>query len=187
MKQLLSPVLLLFGVVGVSHAQDRWDVAAGKIVRLSPMVFENVPPDIRKAFADQGCSIPQTHTFWGIERPHNIVSGEYSAPVQTDWAALCSRHAHSTIVVLWGGPVQCPSMVEVERRDRSGLQGMGPYGIVFSRLLSTTPVSITALYEMDTGLPAKRSHDAIGDAFLDKAATAHYCHEGRWIEFGTAD
>ena len=169
MKQyLISPILLLFGVAGVSvHAQDRWDMAAEEIVRLSPMVFENVPLDIRQALSDQGCSIPQTHIFWGIDRPHNIVLGEFAAPGQTDWAALCSHHARSTIIVFWGGPARCPPLA-VERPDRSSLQTMGPHGILFSRGLFPVPASALVRPPVAAELANKLSHDAISDAFLDK-------------------
>ena len=62
-----------------------------EIVRLSPMEFEveDVPLNIQQRFSDMGCTIPQLHEFWTAERPHNIISGEFAAKGQTDWAALC--------------------------------------------------------------------------------------------------
>ena len=174
-------LLLLFGTTSASvHTQDHWSVAADEIVRLAPTVFEKVPPAIRKALSDQGCSIPQT---WGNDRPHNVVSGEFAAQGQTDWAALCSRHARSTIVVFWGGPARCPPLT-VSRPDRTFLQYTGPAdGILFSRGLSPVPASALARYPVSDERPDELSHDAISDGFLDKGATAYYCHDGRWSEF----
>ena len=120
-------LLLLFGAASAAaHTQASWNVAADEIVRLEPAVFENVPPAIRKALSDQGCSIPQT---WGNARPHNIVSGAFAAPEQNDWAALCSRNARSAVVVFWGGPARCPPLT-ASRPDRSFLQDTGTRGIL---------------------------------------------------------
>ena len=174
---------------GYEELVKRFDEAEKHIVRLSPMEFEEVPLGIREIYTQMGCTIPQTP--WSSK--HNIVSGEFAAPGQTDWAALCSREEISMIVVLWGGPAHCPAIREA-RHDRHYLQtGVKPsvdghdIGIIFSRYISAQPPRIPALFKMDEGLPDKRAHDAINDYFLDTGGTAIYCHEGRWIEFGTSD
>jgi hypothetical protein len=46
----------------------------------------------------------------GYEAPlplTNVISGEFAARGQRDWAALCSANGRSTIHVYWGGPSTC--------------------------------------------------------------------------------
>ena len=53
---------------------------------------------------------------------------------------------------------------------------MGEYGPVFSNLFGKAPPSTRVLFKMDEGLPEERLHDSIEGYFVDKCATAHYCH-----------
>ena len=181
--------LSLFLLLIQAPTKEEWDTAAEQIVRLSPMEFEEVPIGVRERLVELGCTIPQP----ALKGKRNIVSGEFAAAGQTDWAALCSRDGRSNIVVLWGGPNRCPAMNE-ERPDRKYLQ-TGLYevddgwksGIIFSRLIFKTPASVAARYGTSAILPESRTHDSVGSAFLGKAASAHYCHEMNWITFQTAD
>ena len=162
-------------------------ISLAPIQYLSPMEFDNIPMDVRTSLTKLGCTIPQPHPFFRLAEHQNIVSGEFGGAGQTDWAALCSRDGRSEIIVIWGGTQHCPGVVVEKRPDRSSMQSMGPHGMVYSRAIGRFPASIKTLFKMDEGVPEKRAHDAISDTFLDKGGSAAYCHEGKWIEFGTAD
>jgi hypothetical protein len=61
----------------------------------------------------------------GVERPNrsgvggptetNVIRGEFARVGQLDWAVLCSRDGHSTILVLWGRPTSCPGEIRDPR------------------------------------------------------------------------
>ena len=152
----------------------------------SPMEFEEIPLDIRESFTAMGCMIPQA-TGWYSEK-HNIVSGEFAKTGQLDWIALCSRDGRSSLAIIWGGFAGCPPL-EGEHKDGVSIaySTEGYESLGYDQAIYTFPADRKVLYKMDDGLPKKRLHDSISFAWLGKAATANYCHEGKWIEFGTAD
>ena len=196
-----SLILLLLLMVSEGQGQkfhpteEEWDEAAKNVTGLSPMEFEGVPAEVQRILSEEGCTIPQIPRI-RTNKKYSLISGEFAVKGQTDWAALCSRDGSSTIVVLWGGPVLCRSWLEKRPHLNSlqtGITGhrddKGEYtvGIIFDRSIFTYPATSRVLWEMDEGLPAERTHDSIGDGIHGKAATAYYCHEGQWIEFGVAD
>lgn len=175
MKLLSLPLLPLLLLSVLVH-QDN-------VVRLSPMEFEYVPLPVRKQLTEMGCTIPQvsSNIHGGyVGRKHNIVSGQFATPEQTDWAAICSRNGRSSVVVLWGGSVNCRSAVTAASRDSS---------MEFDRLVLRLLPWRKGLYNSDAeaGVPKTRTHDALNYAFLGKAAVAYYCHEGEWLRFITSD
>ena len=141
---------------------------------LSPMEFEYVPLAVRKQLTEMGCSIPQAAELYEGGK-HNIVSGQFATPEQTDWAAICYKDGKSAVVVLWGGPVNCRSWIKALRKGS---------WIVFDRVLYKHPASRKSRYG---DVPVVRTHDAVNYAIWEKAAVAYYCHEGEWIEFVTSD
>ena len=131
--------------------------------------------------------IPQPDSVFKFDKLHNIVSGEFGKVGQTDWVVVCSRNGRSEILVIWGGQEHCHSVVEEEYPDSAQTQGWGSHGMVYSRIISSFPAPVERLFKMDEGLPEKRTHDAINDYFMDKGGSSVYCHEGKWVRFGTAD
>ena len=159
-------------------------VPKDNVVRLSPMEFEYVPLPVRKQLTEMGCTIPQvsSNIHGGyVGQKHNIVSGQFATPEQTDWAAICSRNGRSSVVVLWGGSVNCKSAVTAARRDSSMME--------FDRLVLRLLPWRKGLYNSDkeAGVPETRTHDALNYAILERAAVAYYCHEGEWLRFITSD
>ena len=152
----------------------------------SPMEFEHVPVEIKDRLTQLECTIPQPGLGFNLDQLHNLVSGEFGQVGQTDWAAVCSRKGRSEILVLWGGREHCQSIVVAERLDSVYTQMWGPNGMGYSRLISSFSPSQERLFKIDDDLP-ERTHEAIQDYFMDKAGTSFYCHEGKWVEFGTSD
>lgn len=153
----------------------RWARAERAIVHLPLSTF----PELPAAFVREldGCTVPQTYV---TTRPHNVIHGTFASPQQLDWAVLCSRGGESVIRIWWGGPVQCPR--ELRPAPNQGyLQGIGDNQIGFSRYLGTTD-----FYSAEDG-SVKLEHDAIEDAFAEKASTIWLCRNGKWISFSGAD
>lgn len=176
----MASVVLTVTAADPVRGQERWDIAEQAIERIGIAQFADVPTEVSREITDMGCAVPQA---WGTQLPHNVISGEFAAAGQIDWAVLCSREGSSEIVIIWGGDSRCPALAN-RSSDRSYLQDTGVDGILFSRQISA--VSSEALTERWVG-PATDDvvavHDAIADAFIEKGATGFYCAGGRWREF----
>lgn len=177
---LVLACLLLGGGAGRLTAQDEWGDANRQIRRLAPVSFSKVPPKIIEALESRRCLIPQAA---GDTMPHSVVKGSFYRAGQTDWAALCSRARASTIVVVWGGPSDCPDEMEV-RQDQSYLLKGGDGVIRYLRRIETIlPKRIKALFDRYGGEPPPPlTHDGINDRFAGKGSVIRYCYEGKWRE-----
>jgi len=173
-----------------ASASDPWQQALLAIRRLPPDSFPGVPGLVREALAAADCRVPQS--FYP-DRAHNVVSGSFAAPGQTDWAALCvggepSPGDSSRIFVVWGGPVRCESEV-AWADDAMFLQVIGNDQIGYSRSIDAVDIEfILARVEAYGGpAPPSTDHGGINDAFLEKASTVRFCHDGAWIELQGVD
>lgn len=177
--------LFFWGIPVQLDAQDRWDRALQAIERLPPSAFTDAPEPVRARLAKEGCRIPQA---WRPSEPHNIIRGHFASPDQEDWAALCSRSDTSAVLIVWGGPARCPSEVAAWP-DRSRLQGMGAGRIVYSRAIRRVrPEQIRQpRTTVDNPPPVELVHDGIDDAFLGKASSVLYCHNGQWLRLPGSD
>jgi len=187
--QLVGALVLCFGLtpqLGQAAVKDS-NQAEQDILRIHPEEVTNLPLTIRTQLQERGCTIPQT-PFWPSEI-HNIVQGEFAEKGQQDWAVLCSRNSHSTIMIFWGGPVRCPSELSL-LADDIFIQGLGKGKFGFSRKISvTTRASITHLADSfgEGGYPPPGEHQGLSDAFVEKASTGWYCSEGKWVPVAGMD
>ena len=147
---------------------------------LEPRSFSKLPTGVTATLQKIRCKIPQTVE---TRRPHNLIKGRFIRSEQTTWAALCSVHGTSRIVVVdRGGKVVVRSLAE---RPDSGYMAPG-----FSRAIRVaTPDEIRAsdrrLGNRDP-LPAL-DHDGIADGFEGKAGGILYFHRGGWLELAGSD
>lgn len=123
-----------------------------------------------------------------IPRLHNVIAGEFAKAGQKDWAVLCSRMGNSTVLVLWGGPVECPGEL-ASAEDIRSLQGMGEGKIEFSRMVSSVDAKYILGHHQAYGgpTPPPVEHQGIDDAFLGKASVVNYCYQGKWLRLQGAD
>jgi hypothetical protein len=145
--------------------------------------FPSIPDRVRAELNAADCVVPQTYVS---HKPHNVIRGRFAAKDQVDWAALCSRSDTSMIVVVWGGPVTCPSPVG---QGTGWVQGIGGGKLGFSRAIDVANIAaIDELAKAYNGPPAPaRDHDGINDAFIEKASTILFCHGGKWVRLQGAD
>ncbi|HKV73064.1 MAG TPA: hypothetical protein VJN95_00980 [Gemmatimonadales bacterium] len=176
---VVASLLLGSGVCRLS-AQEEWAAADRQTRRLAPVSFTKIPQKITEELERRRCLIPQA----GDDTiPHSVVKGSFFRAGQTDYAALCSRARASTIVVIWGGPSDCPDEMEV-RQDKSYLL-KGSDGVIryLRRIESIVPKRIKALFDRYGGdPPPPLSHDGINDRFTGKGSVIRYCYDGKWRE-----
>jgi hypothetical protein len=180
----MASVFLLCGGLGGVVGQD-WNAGDLATRRLEPAAFVEVPVAIRTALARRGCTIPQPH---GATQPTNIISGHFTSPNRTDWAALCSRNRVSVILVFRGGlPNDVAELARQE--DRGYLQGIGDGRVGFSRGLAVAdPSYIREHHNPRTGPPLPLlDHEGINDIFIEKASVVWFWSRNRWIQMAGAD
>lgn len=165
--------------------RKRWQAAERNIRRLMPGAFPNLPPGVTHDLERRGCLIPQTAYD---AHPHNVVSGEFARPGQTDWAVLCSVNGASTILVFWRGDVRDVAEI-APGEDLGSLQGMGEGRIGYSRMIGVADRKfILDHYQAYGGVkPPEIDHLGIDDAFVEKASVVHYFHQGQWLRLTGAD
>lgn len=161
------------------------------VERLSPSSFPAAPKNVVDWLIKQDCSIPQAEPELGAKhatRANNLISGEFAAKGQKDWAALCSRKGSSSIVLLWGGKSGC-EVVLAESEDNLSIQkGVGGKW-VYSRLISSVGREQILRRQKAFGgtVPSPLEHQGIDDVFVGKASVTYYCHQGRWLTLQGAD
>jgi hypothetical protein len=162
-----------------------WSAADSATIRLSPAAFPELPAGIIRALLARGCTIPQE---WGVEKPHNVIRGEFARRGQTDWAVLCSRNMESALLVFWNGAADSvaehPSVP-----DLSFLQGVGHDEIGFSRVIGIAGRNYILDHYREYGgpKPPPIDHDGIEDAFAGKASAILYFYNGEWLTLTGAD
>lgn len=160
-------------VVALSAAQLRGEGPQ----RVRPSEFKGLPAEFQRQLAEAKCMVPQAS--FGASQPNNVVSGEFAAPGQKDWAVLCSRGGSSSILLYWGGPAKCESSFRT-LPDETFMQKGESDAAEYSRLLVVPDRTELAkrLREQKPGFTPR--HDALGDAFIGKAATVLYCGGRHW-------
>ncbi len=154
-----------------SAVADVWRDAESKIQRLAPAAFKELPIDFVSELERRGCTIPQPHREAVYALPRNVLSGQFAAKGQQDWAVLCSRKGTSAILIFWGGPNTCPTPIN-EEKDELFLQGLTTE-IGYSR-------GISAVTRTRGPEPVVLEHHAVEDAFLGKHSGISYCDKGEW-------
>ena len=163
----ISSFAAIVAVIGVMS--PHWAIAQS--LRVPASAFRNGPAPIRQQIAGDGCTVPQIGLPTSSEQLHNVISGEFAATGQRDWAAVCWKAGTTTLRIYWGGPSRCP---QIEWAD---------WWESIHRA-STTRMRQAAA-EWDQRIP-RVTHDGI-ELGSEKAAEIHYCDKTRWITFISAD
>jgi len=147
--------------------------------------FPDLPRAVRKELAERGCIVPQA-SF--PRTPHSVVKGEFAARGQTDWAALCTRGDTADIVVVWGGPITCPTPLAPAALQHQ-MQRIAANETGYSRALFAASVQYIVEHDREhtAPRPAAIDHSGINDAFVGKASSIHYCYNGKWFLLPGAD
>lgn len=163
-----------------------WSAADSATVRLSPTAFPELPASVTRALLARRCTVPQA---WdGEQQPHNVIRGEFARRGQSDWAVLCSRDHHSTVLVFWNGSGDSVAVLG-SVPDAGFLQGVGDNRIGFSRIIGVVKGDYILDHYREYGgpQPPPIDHDGIEDAFAGKASVIVYFYKGEWLTLTGAD
>jgi hypothetical protein len=189
--RLVIIFLLCWAVAGLALAQEiDWDKAALGIKRLSPDAFPAAPEPVRTALIRMGCTIPQ---YANAKQPHNLTTGSFAKPGQTDWAALCSRNGESSIIVFWGGSPTSTTILGQPTKDKEWLQGEADGTALYSHSIGSASIKTIKKYvarygavDIDGKNAPPITHDGIEDG-SEKGSTIYYYHGGKWVELMGGD
>ena len=113
--------------------QRPFDEAQRQIVRLPPTAFPELSRKVIRELQRRGCTIPQPPS---ASKLHNVISGAFAKPGQTDWAVLCSLKGVSTILVFWNASEKNPAEIAHNGRPRFFFRAWRPTRIAYSRAIS---------------------------------------------------
>lgn len=169
-----------------ANAQDKWQVADEATVRLSPIVFSQLPRKIVSYLNAQNCTVPQV---FGNALPHNVIRGKFDNRKKFDWAVLCSRNRSSSIYVFLNGSTRSVKKLAASR-DKDYLQtvdGDGTPG--YSRMIVVADRSYILKKNREDAKKKnlRITRQGINDAFVEKASSILYFHRGRWLVLQGAD
>ena len=180
---LILSLSLAFQVPGFTNSD--WVRAEANIVRRKPSEFSSLPPRIIRYLAHRGYRVPQ---LYSTVHPHNVLKGQFTRRGRTDFAVLASRDGISQILVFWGGSTKRVSRLG-RAKDADFLQTTGADSIGYSRAISVVDAQyILKHYEQYGGpKPPRIDHQAIDDAFAEKASSVFYFDGKRWLTLQGAD
>jgi hypothetical protein len=167
-------------------AQSHQPSSQAHIVKLRPSELPGVPVVIAQQLEQRDCLIPVMNFEPRSDR--NAIKGEFAVVGQQDWAALCSRNGHISIVVVWGGKHTCPSELHLTTEE-AYLQSGSDQKMRFSRLITRVKSGNLRTYLQSNGETPKFAikHDGIADVFVGKASEIYYCDANKWERFLGAD
>ena len=136
-----------------SDLQRQFDEAERQIVRLPPTAFPELSRKVIRELQRRGCTIPQPPS---ASKLHNVISGAFAKPGQTDWAVLCSLKGVSTILVFWNASEKNPAEIAT-MEDRTFLQGISPERIAYSSAISAVGKDFIMRHYNAYGGPKRRT------------------------------
>ncbi len=178
------------GEVLAAGETQGWDLrkADAEILRLQPSAFRELPASIARELVRRDCLIPQVEPW--ADGSHNVISGQFRRPGQTDWAIMCSIDGASSLLIFWNGSAaDVENLNEGRGPDRDYLQGIGDHRLGFSWLISAVGRKyILDHYAFYGGpKPPPIDHEGIDSAFVGKGSTILYWHNGEWLHLPGAD
>jgi hypothetical protein len=158
--------------------------AVSEIRRLPIEAFPSVPPAIATVLRARRCTVPQP-AFAGP--PRNLIQGEFLTKGETGWAVLCSVHNSTTLLVFRNANDTQPETLNT-RDDLTYMQGLDANQIGYSRQITPASRDFIMTHAANGGpQPPPIDHQGIDDAFLEKASTVLYFHNGKWLQLAGAD
>lgn len=150
------------------------------VVRHLPVsAFPELPPLVRAELERRNCLIPQTYE---AHRPENVIRGSFSAPAAADWAALCSTEGRVSLLVFFSDRPEAEELAVAEETDRLEVQAStGVMGFAWG-IDAASPAQV---HEAQAGLrprPARLTHDALVDEWIDHRTVFRFFDGGKWRE-----
>jgi hypothetical protein len=153
-------------------------------IRLLPISsFPNLPAPVADELNRRQCMIPQS---FEAKQPENVIHGAFHAAGSGDWAALCSSHGTTTLLVFFSGQFDAP--ISLRGQPDAAWLGAEPGNSIFG---SSWGISVRSVAELHASPELRRAapidHDAIEDARLERSVVVHYFQAGRWLILNRGD
>ncbi len=147
-------------------------------IRLLPLSsFPELPSAVAAELSRRQCMIPQS---FEAREPENVIHGAFRAAGSSDWAALCSAQAVTTLYVFFADQFDTP--IALRSQPDTAWLGAEPGESVLG---SSWGIAVRSASELRATPELRRgttiAHDAIDDARLERSFTIHYFQDGRWI------
>jgi hypothetical protein len=175
--------------VELQHQRD-WEVrageAVGKIRRLPVTAFPQLPPAVAGVLRARNCRVPQPPPEGA---PRNVIRGEFFARGEAGWAVLCSVNNSTALLAFRNDRDTNPQTVTTSE-DRSYLEELdGNNQIGYSHEITAVGRDFIMRHYRGYGGPEPPpiDHHGIDDAFLGKASSTWYFHDGRWLKLTGSD
>src|SRR5262245_52323391 len=169
-------MILLIGEPSLSSPSRR-PSHQGRISKLSPRKFANLPEPIIRVLEARKCLIPQID--YKTKEKINVISGSFRTAGQKDWAVMCLRDGISSILVFWNGSPT--SVAEVARMKETCWRTLSVVGRQY------VLEHYEAYKEAGAPKPPPIDHEGIDDGFCEKASTVRYWYRGKWLDLQGAD
>lgn len=176
-----GPAALLLLACGAAQANP-WAEADAAVRRAAPSEIPGLPGEVRTELERRGCRIPQP---FDAKRIENFTQGSFFQRRGKDWAVLCSVARVSRVLVFpKGSSDEVQEVPGSRRKDAEYLQATGGGAIGFSRRIRAISPATAHRYQR-TYAPkdehVRLRHDAIEDAFVQKASEVLYFDGDKWI------
>lgn len=177
--------MLAPGAQPTEDSRRRFEAAARRIRRVPLSAFPQLPAAVARVLGSRGCEIPQPRADGPAV---NAIRGEFSAKGEAGWAVLCSSGGSSSILVFRDDSDGNPEEL-ARTEDIVYLQDLGSEGIVYSREITAVGRDFIVQHYRAYGGPEPPpiDHQAIDDAFLEKASVVHYRYQRKWLQLQGAD
>jgi hypothetical protein len=128
-----------------------------------PLTAFQMPDDVHKQLESEGCLVAQSNL---AAAPHNVLHGEFAAPGQEDWMAVC-RTDEGTVQArfVWGGPHRCETPLANDMVIRSEVGG------VRFRIVPYFTVGLARESE---------NHKRLLQRWTPSGGWSYYCKDGQW-------
>lgn len=150
------------------------------VVRHLPVsAFPELPEPVRTELERRNCLIPQTYE---AHRPENVIHASLERPGSSDWAALCAVEGRVSLLVFFSEPGEVVELAAAEEMDRLEVQAStGVLGFAWG-IDAASPEQV---HEAQAGLrprPARLTHDALADEWIDRRTVFLYFGGEKWTE-----
>lgn len=150
------------------------------VVRHLPTsAFPELPAPVRETLDRRNCMIPQTYE---AHRPENALQASLAGPGTKDWAVLCSVGGRVSLLVFFSERTDPEELAVADETDRLEVQAStGVMGFAWG-IDAASPEQV---HEAQAGLrprPAKLTHDALADEWIDHRTVFRLFDGGKWRE-----
>jgi hypothetical protein len=123
--------------------------------------------------------IPQSY---GERKPHNVIAGSFTGPGRREWAAICSAHDTSTVLIFSAAGRLVDAL---ERREDAFWITRMSEGLVYTGRIEQVPLAALRRIrpdpeEPDRRVPASVDHDGIMVIYDGKGSSTVYKSAGQW-------